>query len=56
MTNLQQKQGQIKRSLHTLLIAHVGFFYLQALVYCLLYYIDPISWLPAKPADIWLKI
>ncbi|MGZ8411026.1 MAG: hypothetical protein ACXWVS_14105 [Hyphomicrobium sp.] len=49
MTNLQEKQAEIKRSMHTLLIAHVGFFYLQALVYSLSgHYIDPVSWLTGE--------
>jgi xanthine/uracil/vitamin C permease (AzgA family) len=49
LTNLQDKKAEIKRSLYILLAAHVGFFYLQAVVYSLSgYYIDPVSWLTGK--------
>jgi hypothetical protein len=51
LTDLRGKEAEIKHSIQLLLIAHVAFFYLQALVYSFSgNYIDAVGWLTGKPS------
>jgi hypothetical protein len=51
LTDLQGKEAEIRRSIRLLLIAHVSFFYLQALAYYVSgNYIDAVGWLTGEPS------